>query len=65
MPLDTEKTRKLIERKFPSLAAYAEACGWKRPSSVTEILSGRQDPSVATVDRMAAALGTTAAKLLK
>jgi predicted transcriptional regulator len=62
VPLDLEKIRKLIGEK--SQAEVATAAGMARPN-FARILSGKFDPKLSTVERLAAALGCKVKDLLR
>jgi transcriptional regulator with XRE-family HTH domain len=57
------RLRALIERKgFPSVRAAASRAGVNH-SQLADIIAGRKSPSVATLERIVAALGGTMAEL--
>lgn len=65
MPLNTDKLRSLIDASGMTLQQVATACGWSRPSSVSDYLAGRKSPSIDTLDKIAAALKCSPRTLLR
>jgi transcriptional regulator with XRE-family HTH domain len=66
MPLDTDKIKYLREKLGLTQEQAAERAGFKTRQAWNNIESGRQASiSLATLEKIASALGTTAKKLLK
>lgn len=63
MPLNTEKIRKLMGERGAQ-ARIAEAAGMT-PAGLSRILSGKFDPKLSTVERVARALGCGVKDLLR
>lgn len=61
--INAVRLKQLIKEKFKSNAAFARACGVSR-QYITEVLSGRLDPSLSTVMTFASTLGVTVDELL-
>lgn len=62
MPLNLEKIRKLIgNRTITEVAAEANM----QRSGLSRVLSGRFDPKLSTVERLASALGVRAKDILE
>ncbi len=62
MPLDTLKIRRLMNGQ--SVTSLAPRAGMTRPA-LSRLLAGRINPSLTTLERLAAALGVKARDLLR
>ena len=64
MSLDTEKIRELMKKKEKTQQQIADAMGMSQPSFAA-VLSGKFDPKLSTIERIANALGVNVATILK
>jgi len=60
-----EKMKQLREKRGLTMEAAAAKAGFKSRQAWHNIESGRQSPTLATLDKIAKALGVKAAELLK
>lgn len=65
MPLDTDKLRELITARGLTQQQLARACGWRSQSRVSDLLTARASPTMAAIDKLAAALGCSAKTLVR
>lgn len=65
VPLDVAKIKQLREARGWTMEEAAKRAGFKSRQAWYNIEAGRQSPSLATLDRIAKALGVRPGELLK